>query len=251
MKYRVSTTVITIALALGLSVSIGNADESVPHWGYTGHNTPDTWGKLSPKFRECGVGMNQSPIDIKDSLHVGLPPLTLEFKSASKNIINNGHTVQVNMESGSTFQIDGKTFELKQFHFHTPSENHINGKAFPMEAHFVTKDKEGDLAVVALMFEEGAKNSALEEAWKAMPTKEGETNPLALKEIAQKLLPEDKHYYRFNGSLTTPPCSEGVRWFVLKTPVTASKEQIEKFHHTMHHDNNRPVQPLNAREVIE
>ncbi len=195
--------------------------------------------------------MNQSPIDITNSLHAGLPPLQPNFQSASEDIVDNGHTIEVEMQGGSTFQIDGKTFELKQFHFHSPSENHINGQSFPMEAHFVTKDKEGDLAVIAVMFQEGAKNPALEQVWQAMPTKEGAKNPLVIQGIANALLPADKHYYRFNGSLTTPPCSEGVRWFVLKTPVTASKEQIEKFHHIMQHDNNRPVQPLNAREVIE
>ncbi len=221
------------------------------HWGYTGHNTPETWGELSEKFRECGRGMNQSPINITHSLRADLPPLVLHYISSSKSIENNGHTVQVNMEPGSTFRIDGDTFELKQFHFHAPSENHINGQSFPMEAHFVNMDKEGKLAVVSVMFKEGKANKSLEKIWNKMPNKAGETIGLKLSGIANALLPKNKHYYRFNGSLTTPPCTEGVRWFVLKTPVVVSKEQVEKFHHLMHHNNNRPIQPLDARVIVE
>ncbi len=221
------------------------------HWGYTGHNTPETWGHLSEKYRTCGVGLNQSPINITHSLHAHLPPLNPSYRSSSKNITDNGHTVQVNMLPGSTLTIDGKTYELKQFHFHSPSENHINGQSFPLEAHFVHLDKEGHIAVVAVMFKEGRANPVLEKIWSKMPTKEGETNALVLSKVAQALLPKDKHYYRFNGSLTTPPCTEGVKWFVLKTPLTASKEQIEKFHHLMHHNNNRPIQPLDARVIVD
>jgi len=245
------TTSILLATSIVLITGCTTNETSNSHWGYTGHNTPDTWGKLSEKYKECGVGVNQSPINITHSLHANLPPLTPHYTSNSKNIIDNGHTVQVNMESGSTFKIDGKTFELKQFHFHSPSENHINGKSFPLEAHFVNLDKEGNIAVIALMFKEGKTNKALEKVWTKMPNKGGQTNSLNLSGIANAMLPKDKHYYRFNGSLTTPPCTEGVRWFVLKSPVTVSKEQVEKFHHLMHHDNNRPIQPLDARVVID
>ncbi len=230
---------------------IKKVDEQKIHWDYTGHNTPDTWGTLSPKFRECGVGLNQSPINITDSIHAGLPPLVTHFESSAKDVIDNGHTIEVEMGKGSYFMIDGKRFDLKQFHFHSPSENHVNGKSFPLEAHFVTVDKDGDLAVIALMFEEGKENRVLEKVWDIMPTKEGEKKEFELKGIAQELLPQDKHYYRFNGSLTTPPCTEGVRWFVLKTPVTISKEQVAKFKTIMKRDNNRPIQPLDARKVID
>jgi len=222
------------------------------HWGYTGHNTPEKWGMLSEKFRECGTGLNQSPINITHSLKANLPPLAPNYSHSSKNIVDNGHTIQVNMEPGDTLKIDGTTFELKQFHFHSPSENHIDGKAYPLEAHFVHLDKDGNIAVVAVMFEEGAENQALKKIWKDMPQKSGEERELKLKGIAKALLPKDKHYYRFNGSLTTPPCTEGVRWFVLKQPLTVSEEQIKKFHDdTLHHDNNRPIQPLDARIIVE
>jgi len=245
---------ITLALlASSIAIMTGCATDEPhqSHWGYTGHNTPDKWGQMSEKYRECGVGVNQSPINITHSLHAHLPPLKPSYVSSSKSIVDNGHTVQVNIASGSTFKVDGKVFELKQFHFHSPSENHINGQSFPLEAHFVNLDKEGNIAVIALMFKEGKTNATLEKIWNQMPSKAGEENSLKLPEIANALLPKNKHYYRFNGSLTTPPCTEGVRWFVLKSTQTVSKEQVEKFHHLMHHNNNRPIQPLDARVVID
>ena len=245
------TTSILLASSIALITGCATNEVQNSHWGYTGHNTPDTWGQLSKKYAECGIGVNQSPINITHSLHAHLPPLAPHYTSSSKNIIDNGHTVQVNMEAGSTFKIDGKTFELKQFHFHSPSENQIDGKSFPLEAHFVNLDKDGNIAVIAVMFNEGKANKALEKVWAKMPQKEGETHILNLASIANAILPKNKHYYRFNGSLTTPPCTEGVRWFVLKSPVTVSKEQVEKFHHLMHHNNNRPIQPLDARAVID
>ncbi|MCB4774905.1 MAG: carbonic anhydrase family protein [Sulfurovum sp.] len=245
----------SVSAIVALTTTFAFANEpktETMHWGYTGHNTPDKWGTLSKKFRECGVGLNQSPINITHSLHANLPPLDPHYASHSKNIVDNGHTIQVNMESGSTFTVDGITFELKQFHFHSPSENHINGKAFPLEAHFVNVDKNGNIAVIAVMFKEGKTNTVLEKIWKDMPNKEGKSKKLKLAHIAQSLLPKNKHYYRFNGSLTTPPCTEGVRWFVLKEPLVVSKEQIKKFHDdTMHHNNNRPIQPLDARIIAE
>ncbi len=221
------------------------------HWGYKGEGKPSKWGALSSEYKECGIGLNQSPIDLTNALSTNLPPLVLNYQGESKDIIDNGHTIEVEMASGNSLKMDGKEFELKQFHFHSPSENHIDGKSYPLEAHFVNVDKDGEIAVVALMFQEGAKNSVLENIWQKMPSKEGEKNSLELKNIANALLPNDKSYYRFNGSLTTPPCSEGVRWYVLKTPVTASKEQIAKFHNVMGVDNNRPIQPINARIIAK
>lgn len=221
------------------------------HWGYTGHNTPDKWGSLSEKYRECGAGLNQSPINITHSLHANLPPLFPSYKSGSIDIFDNGHTVQVNMATGSNLVIDDITFELKQFHFHAPSENRIDGKAYPLEGHFVNVDKDGNIAVIGIMFEEGEENKALAKFWDKLPAKEGEVHKLELSNIANELLPKDKHYYRFNGSLTTPPCTEGVRWFVFKEPLSISKEQVAAFHEIMHGDNNRPIQPIDARIIIE
>ena len=220
------------------------------HWGYVGAEGPENWASLSPDFSACS-GRNQSPIDLAGFVEADLKPIQFSYEAGGTEIINNGHTVQVNYAPGSKIELGGHAFELKQFHFHTPSENHINGKPFPMEAHLVHSDKDGNFAVVAVMFEEGAPNKALEAAWARMPEKAGDKHPLPDAVAAEALLPADRDYYRFNGSLTTPPCTEGVWWLVMKEPVSASKEQIEHFSHVMHHPNNRPVQPVNARPVLQ
>ena len=239
------STVATLALLSSVSVA-ENA-----HWGYTGHGSPDKWAELSPDNKMCGIGKNQSPINVTTSLDADLEPLKLAYAKSSKEIVNNGHTIQVNMEAGDTLTVDGISFDLKQFHFHTPSENHIDGKSFPLEAHFVHLDKDGNIAVLALMFEEGKENTQLAKVWEKMPKEADAKSELKLDQIASSLLPESKEYYRFNGSLTTPPCTEGVRWLVLKTPATISKAQVEKFLHTMHHPNNRPIQATNARVIAK
>ncbi len=239
---------LSLTALFALSTAAFAADS---HWGYTGHEGPEGWGALSPEFAACSEGKNQSPINVVSSLDARLPQLKFSYKTGSNEILNNGHTVQVNFDAGSTLTLDGTAFELKQFHFHTPSENHINGKEFPLEAHFVHKDKDGNIAVVAVMFKEGKENKELAKVWAKMPKNAEEKGELKLATIAKALLPKNKDYYRFNGSLTTPPCTEGVRWLVLKTPVTVSKAQVAQFAETMHHPNNRPIQPLNARVVVK
>jgi carbonic anhydrase len=226
---------------------------SATHWGYTGHGNPAEWGELSPKYRMCKDGKNQSPINIvvADSKDTDLKDIAFSYKANGNSVVNNGHTIQVNIDSGSVIEIDGKKFELKQFHFHTPSENQIEGKNFPLEAHFVHLDSDGNIAVVALMFEDGKKNEILEKVWSKMPANADEKATLTLSaDDVNALLPKERDYYRFSGSLTTPPCSEGVRWFVLKKAVPVSKDQVEKFLHIMHHPNNRPIQDINARKVL-
>jgi carbonic anhydrase len=205
---------------------------------------------LSAKYRGCG-GKNQSPVDLSHFIKADLKPIRFHYQAGGNAVLNNGHTIQVSYAPGSTIELDGHTFELKQFHFHAPSENHINGKPYPMEAHLVHADKDGNLAVVAVMFEEGKENQALSPAWAKMPEKAEGKEALPEPVSAEGLLPADRGYYRFDGSLTTPPCTEGVWWLVMKQPVSASKEQLERFAHVMHHPNNRPIQALNARPVLE
>ncbi|WP_373071772.1 carbonic anhydrase [Sulfurimonas sp.] len=225
------------------------------HWGYTGHEGPQHWGDLSPKFGMCKQGKSQSPINISKEVTVateGLKEIKFNYTTRATEIINNGHTIQINVKDGSSIEIDGKTFDLKQFHFHTPSENQIESKNFPLEAHFVHADKDGTLAVVALMYEDGEDNKVLKKLWSRMPHKAGESNRCIMPaEMFATMMPKDKAYYRFNGSLTTPPCSEGVRWMVLKNYSHVSKAQTEEFLHLFHHANNRPVQPINARKVMK
>jgi len=237
----------------GVSMS-GVALSSGAHWGYSGEEGPEHWGDLDSKNIACAIGKNQSPIDMTGMVDAKLPKLVVNYKAhGGTQILNNGHTIQVNYEPGSTITVDGTEFELKQFHFHTPSENTMEGKHFPMEAHFVHADKDGNLAVIALMYKESHKgNSELAKAFDHIPAEAtGETMDLPKGVSAGGLLPKNLSYYRFTGSLTTPPCSEGVRWLVLKNPSHASEQQIEAFSHTMHHPNNRPVQPLNARVILK
>ena len=222
-----------------------------PGWSYEGATGPLNWGKLAPENAMCEMGRNQAPINIVGALQSSEEPLHPDYTKGSREIVNNGHTIQVDFEPGNTLVIDGVTFSLKQMHFHAPSENQIAGQSFPMEAHFVHADAQGNLLVLAVMFREGDANSALNKVWAAMPPDSGPARPLPNAVTPLALMPKSMSYYRFSGSLTTPPCSEGVRWLVLKTPVSVSKAQIESFEHAMKHHNNRPVQPLNGRVVIE
>lgn len=208
-------------------------------------------GGIRSKILTCSEGKNQSPVNLTGMIESALSPITINYQSGGNEILNNGHTIQVNYKPDSNIAVSGHTFELKQFHFHSPSENTIEGHSYPMEAHFVHADKDGNLAVIAVMFKEGEKNAALEKAWALMPGHADVKHSLPESVDANLLLPRDHAYYRFNGSLTTPPCSEGVLWLVMKYFNTASKEQIEKFTHTMHHPNNRPIQPANARAILK
>ncbi len=229
---------------------IANAGEKA-HWGYSGHEGPEQWGELDPEYSICAKGKNQSPVNLTGMIESDLPPIIIKYKSGGNEILNNGHTIQVNYTADSTIKVNKHEFELKQFHFHSPSENTIEGHSYPMEAHLVHSDKEGNLAVIAIMYKFGKKNAELEKAWAYIPGNVDQINLLPQSVDANNLLPHNHDYYRFNGSLTTPPCSEGVLWLVMKYFDTASKEQIDKFAHTMGLPNNRPIQPINARAIMK
>jgi len=251
---KIGTYSTTAFLALLLTVTSTQANEhKVKHWGYTADVAPSHWSELNPKYKMCSEGKSQSPIDIVASSDIDLSPLALNYNTKSTTVIDNGHTVQVNIDDGSTFIIGDDKYELKQFHFHTPSENNINGKSFPLEAHFVHATKDGKLAVVAVMFEEVKENNAIiSKIWSKFPLKEGEKTELVLStEEIQALMPSDKDYYKFTGSLTTPPCSQEVKWHVIKKPLTISKAQVKKFFDIYGHANNRPIQKTNERKITE
>lgn len=233
---------LTLAAALTIS-SAALAQEH--HWSYEGADGPSHWGGL------CSSGRNQSPIDVHDAVSAKLAPLSFEYESLAQDILNNGHTVQVTYAPGSSLAVDSHRYQLQQFHFHAPSENLIDGRQFPLEAHFVHADADGNLAVVAVFFEAGAANAALEKLGKDLPLHAGDKHDLDVRVAAAELMPKAREYYRFSGSLTTPPCSEGVNWLVLKQPITASEKQIAQLHAAMGHDNARPVQPLNARVIVQ
>ena len=248
---KLKTILLVIGLAALSGMAYGGEDPGHgTHWGYQGDVGPDRWSTLKPEFSACS-GKNQSPINLTGMIEGELKPVRFSYKAGGFEVINNGHAIQVNYEAGSSISVDGIQFDLKQFHFHSPSEHQINGKPFPLEAHLVHSDKDGNLAVVAVVFNEGSANSVVGAAWDQMPKSEGGKKSLPGKIAATGLLPTNRDYYRYNGSLTTPPCTEGVRWIVMKEPMTVSKQQIEAFKATLGFANNRPVQPVNARQILK
>lgn len=245
MKYK-----LLAALAFSACFSLQASEHA--HWSYEGQEAPTHWGKLSPDFSLCETGKNQSPVDIHGALKTTHEGLKLAYQTGPQHIVNNGHTIEVETSPGNTLTIDNDIFTLQQFHFHAPSENEIDGKTFPLEAHFVYKDQQGALTVMALMFEQGQTNQELEKAWRQMPSALNKPESLTTPLNVGALIPatDSEHYYRFSGSLTTPPCSEGVRWLVLETPATISAAQVAQFTAAIHHANNRPIQPLNGRVIV-
>lgn len=225
---------------------------AAPHWEYAGHHGPTHWGEMQKDFETCGLGKHQSPIDIRKSEKKDdLPALTFEYTGSPLKIVNNGHTVQVNIGEGGGVKIGDHAYKLAQFHFHTPSEERIKGKPTSMVAHLVHKDEAGKLAVVALLIKQGKENATLKPVFDNMPMSAGPVHSVeGLSINVADLLPAKQGYFHFEGSLTTPPCSEGVSWYVLSTPVEASTEQIKSFQ-TLYKNNARPVQPLNGRTVVE
>jgi carbonic anhydrase len=234
-----------------LSATFALAEEQGHHWAYKGEAGPSHWAAMDKEFESCGIGKAQSPIDIPTGKvrSENLPALAFDYKPAPLRIIDNGHTIQVNYPPGSTLSVDGARYELVQFHFHKPSEEKIDGKAFDMVAHLVHKDAQGHLAVVAVPLKAGSDNALVNTLWRNLPREKG--HEVALDSIsidAVRLLPTARGYYTYEGSLTTPPCSEGVRWFVLKSPSTVTAGEIAAFG-KLYPVNARPVQPLNGREV--
>jgi carbonic anhydrase len=221
------------------------------HWGYEGEGAPANWGSLKPEYATCGNGLYQSPINISKTIPAQIDKLGFSYKDSPLQIINNGHAIQVNYEPGSTVTIDGQTYELLQFHFHAPSEHTIKGEFSDMEMHLVHKNIKDELAVVGVMMEKGAPNNIIQVLWDNIPAEVNKENAVdGISVNAAGLLPEDTSNYHYYGSLTTPPCSEGVNWTVLKTPIEVSEEQITKFRSVMGGDTNRPVLPVNKRFVL-
>jgi len=222
-----------------------------PSWSYKGENGPASWGKLNSTYSTCSIGQTQSPIDITGAKKSDLPALKFNYSSVPLNIIDNGHTIQVNYAPGSLLTVGDKTYSLKQFHFHHPSEEHVNGRAFDMVAHLVHADAEGHLAVVAVFLQKGNANPLIGSVWANIPAeKERAVDVSGVTLNAKDLLPEDHGYYTFAGSLTTPPCSEGVTWYVLKSPMALSDAQLAAFARLYPH-NARPIQSANSREILE
>ena len=220
------------------------------HWGYDGAGAPENWARLSPEYTLCGSGKRQSPIDIRDGIRVDLEPIQFDYRPARFRVVDNGHTVQVTLPGGS-ISLLGKSYQLIQFHFHRPSEEMVEGKAFDMVVHMVHRADDGKLAVVAVLLENGAENPFVQTVWNNLPLEKNmEVAPPSLTLDPAQLLPENRNYYTYMGSLTTPPCSEDVLWLVLKQPQQISPEQQAIFAR-LYRNNARPVQPGSGRLIKE
>jgi carbonic anhydrase len=219
------------------------------HWGYEGAEGPQAWGTLEHDYAACAEGKHQSPVDIHAPQPADLPALAFDYQPSPLKIVDNGHTIQVNFAPGSRVTVGGATYALVQMHFHHPGENTLDERAFPMEAHLVHKDAQGKLAVVAVFLQEGKANPFLDRLWENLPTvKDKEQAPAGVTVDPSEFLPPDRGYDTFQGSLTTPPCTEGVTWLVLKTPVEIGAAQVNRFAQ-IYRMNARPVQQLNDRTV--
>ena len=226
-------------------------DYSRAHWAYAGLGAPENWSKIKPEYATCGNGKRQSPIDIRGGIKVDLEPIRFDYRVAQFRVIDNGHTVQVEVGEGSSITVTGRNYPLVQFHFHRPAEERVNGKPYDMVAHFVHKDYDNSLAVVAVLIEKGMEHPVIQTLWNYMPLEVGldVTPPNVVIDLA-RLLPSSREYYTYMGSLTTPPCSENVLWMVLKNPIQVSPQQIGVFSR-LYPNNARPVQPANDRLVKE
>jgi carbonic anhydrase len=220
------------------------------HWAYDGAGAPENWAKLDPKNKLCASGERQSPIDIKDGIKVDLEPIKFSYRPSNFRVIDNGHTVQVSV-GDSAITITGKTYELVQFHFHRPSEEKVNGQRFDMVAHLVHKADDGQLAVVAVLLERGSEHPFIQSVWNYMPLEKNvPVEPPNVVINPADLLPASRNYFTYMGSLTTPPCSEGVLWLVMKQPVQVSIEQINIFSR-LYRNNARPIQSTAGRLIKE
>ncbi len=223
----------------------------LPHWEYEGNEDgPTVWGKLDDRFAACSQGKAQSPINLTSPVVGSFTNIKFNYMPSALNIFNNGHTVQVNYDAGSSITFNETQYDLLQFHFHHPSEHTLDGKAFAMELHFVHRSAAGNLAVVGVMIAEGKENEALKTVFDNLPAAKSDPQPTELMTDAAKIIPQDAGYYTYTGSLTTPPCTEGVRWLVLDKPVELSAAQIDTFGKIFELDA-RPVQPLNDRDLLE
>lgn len=238
------------AAAAGLPAA-GHADGGhALHWAYQGEGGPQAWGQLKPEFATCANGKRQSPIDIREGLKLQLEPVQFAYGSTSLSVIDNGHTVQVNVGEGNSIEVGGRRYDLLQFHFHRPSEERIDGRQFDMVVHLVHKDIDGRLAVVAVLLNRGAAQPLIQTVWNNLPLEKGEPQPVRTPVDLNALLPAERQYYTYMGSLTTPPCTEGVLWMVMKTPVQVSAEQIGIFSR-LYPMNARPVQAAGGRMIKE
>jgi len=259
-KLAIATTITALGL-LGACNDENHGDKAAAHndnkaahtshWSYEGNTGPAHWNHVSPDYALCATGKKQSPINITNSEKADLPALEFNYKPIPLAIQNNGHSIKMPADTAGTLTIGKDTYKLLQFHTHSPSEMTIDGKPADMVIHMVHQNTKGELAVVAIHFKVGdTANPVIEQLWKVMPKTAGKVQSHDKVQIdVNQLLPTDQNYYAFEGSLTTPPCSEGVRWMVLKQKVSISAEQLAQ-HKALYPNNVRPVQALNGRKIL-
>lgn len=226
-------------------------EQSTPHWTYEGEEGPEYWGELDQTYVACGAGKSQSPIDISTPSEQDLANIVFYYQPSEVNILNNGHTVEVNYDAGSYIELDGVRYDVAHFHYHAPSEHAVDGKLFAAELHIVHKNADGGLAVVGILLDQGMQNDAYQPFIENLPTEKSDAKDAGVTIDASDLLPAVQTTFRYKGSLTTPPCTEGVNWLVMTTPVEISSEQVEALASLFEEGNNRPVQPLNDRPLME
>jgi carbonic anhydrase len=248
-QFGLGGVVCPVCLALGAKVGLAESGHGA-HWGYEGDVGPEHWGELQPDFKVCELGFEQTPIDLKGAVKAEVAGIQPLFQPMPLTILNNGHTIQANCAPGSKTLIGAEPFELLQFHFHHPSEHLLSGKPFDLELHFVHKSAAGQLAVLGVFIRPGAENAALAPIWAAMPAEAGEPQEIGTTIRPADLLPATRGFFRYQGSLTTPPCSEGVLWTVFKEPIEASDAQIRQFA-GLFPVNARTAQPINRRFLLE
>ena len=224
-------------------------EHEASHWSYEGQESDAHWGMLSQAYMAYEAGSHQSPIDISMPRHAQQQQLVFHYQSGLVRALDNGHTIQVNVPPGNELHLNGRTYYLNHLHFHDPSEHHVDGRTYPMEIHLVHRDRKGHVVVIGVFIATGSPNQSLADIWAMLPMKAGELgaehpfNP-------QDLIPHNTHHFSYHGSLTTPPCTEGVQWIVLRDPTVMSTQQIEQFASIIG-QNARPVQPLHGRGVQE
>ena len=220
------------------------------HWSYEGETGPVNWGRINADWAKCGSGTRQAPIDLRDGMKVDLEQITFDYRQSGFNVVDNGHTIQVAVGFGNYITVQNRSYELVQFHFHRPSEERINGRGTEMVVHLVHKDAEGRLAIVAVLLERGAQNSMIQTVWNNLPLEKNDTVTPSVTLDVNHILPAKRDYFTFMGSLTEPPCTEGVLWLVMKQPMPASPAQMALFSR-LYPLNARPIQPGGGRVVKE
>lgn len=220
------------------------------HWSYEGETGPANWGKINADWAKCGTGNRQSPIDIRDGMKVDLEQIVFDYKPSTFNVVDNGHTIQVTLAGGNYLTVQNRSYELVQFHFHRPSEERINGRGTEMVVHLVHRDAEGKLAVLAVLLERGKANPMIQTVWNNLPLEKNDTVAPSVLLDVNEILPAKRDYFTYMGSLTTPPCTEGVLWMVMKEPMPAAPQQMALFSR-LYPLNARPVQPGSGRVIKE